>query len=55
MIKEYYHFDHIDIMPLPIGQASLKIYGGRLHAPKLQDLPIEPKRADKRITTRLIA
>ena len=35
-------FDHIDIMPLPIGQASLKIYGGRLHAPKLQDLPIEP-------------
>ena len=28
-------FDHIDIMPIPIGQASLKIYGGRLHAPKL--------------------
>jgi hypothetical protein len=42
MIKEYYHFDHIDIMPLPIGQASLKIYGGRLHAPKMQELPIEP-------------
>ena len=35
-------FDHIDIIELPIGQASLKIYGGRLHAPKLQDLPIEP-------------
>jgi len=35
-------FDHIDIMPLPIGQASLKIYGGRLHAPKMQELPIEP-------------
>ena len=35
-------FDHIDIINLPIGQASLKIYGGRLHAPKLQDLPIEP-------------
>lgn len=35
-------FDHIDIMPIPIGQASLKIYGGRLHAPKMQDLPIEP-------------
>ena len=35
-------FDHIDIMPIPIGQASLKIYGGRLHAQKLQDLPIEP-------------
>ncbi len=35
-------FDHIDIIEMPIGQASLKIYGGRLHAPKLQDLPIEP-------------
>ncbi len=35
-------FDHIDIMQLPIGQASLKIYGGRLHAPKMQELPIEP-------------
>ena len=35
-------FDHIDIMSLPIGQASLKIYGGRLHAPKMQELPIEP-------------
>ena len=35
-------FDHIDIMPIPIGQASLKIYGGRLHAPKMQELPIEP-------------
>ncbi len=35
-------FDHIDIINLPIGQASLKIYGGRLHAPKMQDLPIEP-------------
>ena len=29
-------------MTIPIGQASLKIYGGRLHAPKMQDLPIEP-------------
>jgi len=35
-------WDHIDIIELPIGQSSLKIYGGRLHAPKLQDLPIEP-------------
>ena len=35
-------WQHIDIIALPIGQASLKIYGGRLHAPKLQDLPIEP-------------
>lgn len=37
-----HQFDHIDIIQLPIGQASLKIYGGRLHAPKLQELPIEP-------------
>lgn len=35
-------WQHIDIIALPVGQASLKIYGGRLHAPKLQDLPIEP-------------
>jgi hypothetical protein len=35
-------WDHIDLMELAIGQASLKIYGGRLHAPKMQDLPIEP-------------
>lgn len=36
------HWDHIDLIELAIGQASLKIYGGRLHAPKMQDLPIEP-------------
>lgn len=35
-------WDHIDIIQLAIGQSSLKIYGGRLHAPTLQDLPIEP-------------
>ncbi len=35
-------WDHIDLIELAIGQSSLKIYGGRLHAPKLQDLPIEP-------------
>jgi len=35
-------WDHIDLIELAIGQASLKIYGGRLHAPKMQDLPIEP-------------
>lgn len=33
--------DHIDIIEVAPGIASLKIYGGRLHAPKLQDLPIE--------------
>jgi len=35
-------WDHVDIMQVPIGQASLKIYGGRLNAPRLQDLPIQP-------------
>jgi hypothetical protein len=35
-------WDHVDIMNVAQGQASLKIYGGRLNAPKLQDLPIEP-------------
>jgi hypothetical protein len=33
--------DHIDIFELLPGMASLKIYGGRLHAPKLQDAPFD--------------
>ena len=34
--------DHIDLIEVaPLG-ASLKIYGGRLHSPKMKDLPIEP-------------
>ena len=41
-IKVPNNWDHIDLIELAIGQASLKIYGGRLHAPKMQDLPIEP-------------
>lgn len=36
------NWNHIDIMELPLGRSSLKIYGGRLNAPKLQDLPIKP-------------
>ena len=40
-------WDHIDLIEVAPGQASLKIYGGRLHAPRLQDLPISP---DQRIT-----
>lgn len=31
--------DHIDIINVAKGMVSLKIYGGRLHFPKLQDLP----------------
>lgn len=34
--------DHIDLIEVAPGQASLKSYGGRLHSQRLQDLPIEP-------------
>lgn len=36
-------WDHIDLMDVSPGRVSLKIYGGRMHAPKLQDLPIAPE------------
>ena len=36
------NWDHIDLFEVAPGRSSLKIYGGRLHAPKMQDLPIEP-------------
>jgi hypothetical protein len=35
--------DHIDLIEVAPGQASLKLYGGRLHCQTLQDLPIEPE------------
>lgn len=36
-------WNHIDIMEVAPGvRLSLKAYGGRAHAPQLQDLPIEP-------------
>lgn len=35
-------FDHIDLIEVAPLKASLKIYGGRLHSPKMQDLPIAP-------------
>lgn len=35
-------WDHVDIIDVAPGRVSLKIYGGRLHMPRLQDLPIEP-------------
>lgn len=34
--------DHIDLIEVAPGQASLKIYAGRLHTRRMQDLPIEP-------------
>lgn len=33
---------HIDLIELPAGNGSLKVYGGRLHCQKMQDLPIAP-------------
>lgn len=36
------HWDHIDLIEVAPGQASLKIYGGRLHCPTMQELPINP-------------
>lgn len=34
--------DHIDLIEVAPGMVSLKIYGGRLHCQKMQDLPIDP-------------
>ncbi len=34
--------DHIDLIEVLPGQASLKMYGGKNHAKKMQDLPIDP-------------
>jgi hypothetical protein len=35
-------WDHIDLIEVAPGRSSLKIYGGRMNAPKMQDLPIPP-------------
>jgi DNA polymerase elongation subunit (family B) len=35
----YTGVNHIDLIELCIGQASLKTYAGRIHAPYMQDLP----------------
>ena len=34
--------DHIDLIEVAFGDGSLKLYGGRLHSQRLQDLPINP-------------
>jgi hypothetical protein len=34
--------DHIDLIEVAPGQASLKLYGGRMHSRRLQDMPISP-------------
>lgn len=33
---------HVDLFEVLPGQGSLKAYGGKMHAPKLQDLPYHP-------------
>ena len=40
--KTLTYADHIDLIDIAPGMASLKIYGGRMHCPRMQDLPIEP-------------
>lgn len=34
--------DHVDVIEVAPLQASLKTYGGRLHTPRMQDLPFPP-------------
>lgn len=36
------YLDHIDLIEVLPGKASLKMYGGKNHAQKMQDLPIDP-------------
>lgn len=48
LLEEAYGFkvprflDHIDLIEVAPGKASLKIYNGRLHGRRMQDLPIPP-------------
>lgn len=37
--------DHIDLIEVAPGQASLKIYNGRLHGKRMQDLPYDPEKS----------
>lgn len=36
------NINHIDLIEVCIGQVSLKIYGGRLHTKRMQDMPYPP-------------
>ena len=36
-------FDHIDLIEVAPLKASLKIYGGRIHCPRMRDLPLPPE------------
>ncbi len=37
------YLDHVDLIEVAPGKASLKIYNGRIHGRLMQDLPIEPE------------
>ena len=41
-LKEPKNVNHIDLIEVAPSMCSLKIYGGRMHTERLQDLPIEP-------------
>ena len=41
-LRTRHDWDHIDVIEVAPGKAGLKIYGGRMGAKKLQDLPIQP-------------
>jgi len=41
-LQQLQWLDHIDLIEVAPGQASLKAYGGKMHSRKLQDLPIPP-------------
>lgn len=36
------HLDHIDLIEVAPGQVGLKLYGGRMHSQRLEDLPLDP-------------
>ena len=40
-VPESWLVKHIDLIEVAPGMASLKIYGGRLNCPKMQDLPLD--------------
>ena len=41
-VKELKEVDHVDLIEVAPLRANLKVYGGRLHTPKMQDLPFPP-------------
>ena len=42
VIPKLNFLDHIDLIEVAPGQAGLKLYSGRLHSQRMQDLPLDP-------------